>query len=57
MISPTVMSAKVLLVDDESGILESLKILLYGRLQRGLDDALGLYQRQGAARRAEVGAA
>lgn len=38
-------------------VLESLKILLYGRLQRGLDDALGLYQRQGAARRAEAGAA
>jgi hypothetical protein len=38
-------------------VLESLKILLYGRMMRGLDDALGLYQRQGAARRAEVGAA
>jgi len=33
------------------------KIFLYGRMIRGLDDALGLYQRQGAARRAEVGAA
>ncbi len=39
-------------------VLESLKILLYGRMMRGLDAALGLYQRQGtAARRAEAGAA
>jgi hypothetical protein len=38
-------------------VLESLKILLYGRMLRGLDDALGLYQRQGATRRAEAGAA
>jgi hypothetical protein len=38
-------------------VLESLKILLYGRMMRGLDDALGLYQRQGATRRAEAGAA
>ena len=38
-------------------VLESLKILLYGRMMRGLDDALGLYQRQGHARRAEAGAA
>ena len=29
-------------------VLESIKILLYGRMMRGLDDALGLYQRQGA---------
>jgi hypothetical protein len=32
-------------------VLESLKILLYGRMMAGLDDALGLYQRQGAASR------
>jgi len=31
-------------------VLESIKILLYGRMMRGLDDALGLYQRQGATR-------
>jgi hypothetical protein len=37
-------------------VLESLKILLYGRMMRGLDDALGLYQRQAPARRAEAGA-
>jgi len=35
-------------------VLESIKILLYGRMMRGLDDALGLYQRQGAARHAEA---
>ena len=37
-------------------VLESIKILLYGRMMRGLDDALGLYQRQGAGRRAEAAA-
>jgi hypothetical protein len=37
-------------------VLESIKILLYGRMMRGLDDALGLYQRQGASRRAEAAA-
>jgi len=31
-------------------VLESIKIVLYGRMMRGLDDALGLYQRQGATR-------
>lgn len=38
-------------------VLESLKIVLYGRMMGGIDDALGLYQRQGTAlRRAEAGA-
>jgi hypothetical protein len=32
-------------------VLESLKILLYGRMMGGLDDALGLYQRQSATSR------
>jgi len=31
-------------------VLESIKILLYGRMMAGLDDALGLYQRQAATR-------
>lgn len=35
-------------------VLESIKILLYGRMMRGLDDALGLYQRQGATRHADA---
>jgi hypothetical protein len=35
-------------------VLESLKILLYGRMMRGLDDALGLYQRQGSSRPADA---
>jgi hypothetical protein len=35
-------------------VLESIKILLYGRMMRGLDDALGLYQRQGAGRHADA---
>ena len=35
-------------------VLESIKILLYGRMMRGLDDALGLYQRQGANRPADA---
>jgi hypothetical protein len=35
-------------------VLESIKILLYGRMMRGLDDALGLYQRQGGARHADA---
>jgi hypothetical protein len=35
-------------------VLESIKILLYGRMMRGLDDALGLYQRQGATRTADA---
>jgi hypothetical protein len=35
-------------------VLESIKIVLYGRMMRGLDDALGLYQRQGATRHAEA---
>jgi hypothetical protein len=35
-------------------VLESIKILLYGRMMRGLDDALGLYERQGAARHADA---
>ena len=30
-------------------VLESLKILLYGRMMASLDDALGLYQRQAAS--------
>jgi len=33
-------------------VLESLKILLYGRMMAGLDDALGLYQRQAGSRHA-----
>ena len=32
-------------------VLESLKIILYGRMMAGLDDALGLYQRQSAPSR------
>ena len=35
-------------------VLESLKILLYGRMMAGLDDALGLYQRQAATRHADA---
>jgi hypothetical protein len=35
-------------------VLESIKIVLYGRMMRGLDDALGLYQRQGASRPADA---
>jgi hypothetical protein len=35
-------------------VLESIKIVLYGRMMRGLDDALGLYQRQGATRTADA---
>ena len=38
-------------------VLEGLKIGLYGRMMAGLDDALGLYHRQIASRRAEAGAA
>jgi hypothetical protein len=37
-------------------VLESLKIGLYGRMMAGLDDALGIYQRQGAGRRSEAAA-
>ena len=38
-------------------VLESLKIILYGRMMAGLDDALGHHERQRAGRRAEAGAA
>jgi len=37
-------------------VLESLKIVLYGRMMAGLDDALGHHERQ-RGRRAEAGAA
>jgi hypothetical protein len=35
-------------------VLESLKIVLYGRMMAGLDDALGHHERQHASRRAEA---
>lgn len=35
-------------------VLESIKILLYSRMMVGLDDALGLYQRQAATRPADA---
>jgi hypothetical protein len=35
-------------------VLESIKIVLYGRMMRGLDDALGLYERQGSQRHADA---